>query len=425
MTDLAVRGGTLVLPDGERVADLLLSDGRIEAVVPPGEGAADRTLDVRGLTVLPGVVDAHVHFNDPGRAEWEGWETGTRGAAAGGVTTVCDMPLNSIPPTTTVAAFDTKRETGEYAAYVDFALWGGLTDGAELDGLRARGVVGVKAFLCDSGVPEFPPVDVERILGANGLVAVHAEDPQELRERAKTWAASRPARAETRAVAALARTAATLTSAEARVHVVHVSAAEALDELGPGMTAETCPHYLTFTDDDVEREGPLLKCAPPIRDSRNRERLWSALGDGRITLVASDHSPASRERKAGDLWSAWGGIAGVQTLLPAMLTGARRHGLGLARVAGLLADAPARLLGLARKGRIAPGFDADLAIVAPDREWTLGAEALETRSGQSAWVGRSFTGAVVTTVLRGRIVYADGAFPQGAGYGRFVRREDR
>ena len=412
-----MRGGTLVLPDGERVADLLVSEGRIDAIVRPGEGSAVETLDARGLTVLPGVVDAHVHFNDPGRADWEGWETGTRGAAAGGVTTVCDMPLNSIPPTTTVAAFDAKRETAEYAAYVDFALWGGLTEGAELAGLRARGVVGVKAFLCDSGVPEFPPVDVERIRGASGLVAVHAEDPTELRERARTWAASRPVKAETRAIAALAR-------AGTRAHVVHVSAAEALDALGPGMTAETCPHYLTFTDDDVEREGALLKCAPPIRDAANRERLWSALAEGRIALVASDHSPASRERKAGDIWSAWGGIAGVQTLLPAMLTGARRHGLDLARVATLLADAPARLLGLARKGRLAPGFDADLAIVAADREWSLGAEALETRSGQSAWVGRSFTGAVVTTVLRGRIVYRDGAFPQGAGYGRFVRRED-
>lgn len=413
-----MRGGTLVLPEGERAADLLISDGRIASIVAPGEGAAGETFDARGLVVLPGVVDAHVHFNDPGRAEWEGWETGTRGAAAGGVTTVCDMPLNSIPPTTTVAAFDAKHELAERRAYVDFALWGGLTDGAELAGLRARGVVGVKAFLCDSGVPEFPAVAVERIRAAAGLVAVHAEDPRELRDRAATWAASRPAAAEERAVASLS-------GAGARVHIVHVSAAEALDALGPGMTAETCPHYLTFTDDDVEREGPLLKCAPPIRDERNRERLWRAVADGRVTLVASDHSPASRDRKAGDIWTAWGGIAGVQTLLPAVLTGAAQRGIGLARVATLLADAPALLLGLARKGRLAAGFDADLAIVAPDRDWTLTADALETRSGQSAWVGRSFRGAVVATVLRGRIVYCDGTFPQGPGYGRFVRREDR
>ena len=418
MTDLAVRGGMLVLPEGERAADLLISDGRIASIVAPGEGAAGETLDARGLVVFPGVVDAHVHFNDPGRAEWEGWATGTRGAAAGGVTTVCDMPLNSIPPTTTVAAFDAKRELAERCAYVDFGLWGGLTDGAELAGLRARGVVGVKAFLCDSGVPEFPPVAVERIRAASGLVAVHAEDPRELRDRAATWVSSRPPAAEERAVASLA-------GAGARVHIVHVSAAQALDALGPGMTAETCPHYLTFTDDDVDREGPLLKCAPPIRDERNRERLWAGVADGRITLVASDHSPSSRERKAGDIWTAWGGIAGVQTLLPAMLTGTRERGIGLSRVAALLADAPARLLGLARKGRLAAGFDADLAIVAADRDWTLTADALETRSGQSAWVGRSFRGAVVTTVLRGRIAYRDGTYPQGPGYGRFVRREDR
>lgn len=417
MTELAVRGGTLVLPEGERAADLLIDGGRIAGVVGPGEGTARRTLDARGHVVLPGVVDAHVHFNDPGRAEWEGWEAGTRGAAAGGVTTVCDMPLNSIPPTTTAAAFDAKRELAERLALVDFGLWGGLTEGAELAGLRARGVVGVKAFLCESGVPEFAPVPVERIRGTGGLVAVHAEDPRELRDRAVSWAASRPPAAEERAVAALAR-------AGARVHVVHVSAAEALDALGPGMTAETCPHYLTFTDEDVEREGPLLKCAPPIRDERNRERLWAAVADGRITLVASDHSPASRDRKAGGIWEAWGGIAGVQTLLPAVLTGAAQRGIGLARVAAVLADAPARLLGLARKGRLEAGFDADLAIVAPDRRWTLTPDALQTRSGESGWVGRSFAGAVVTTVLRGRIVYRDGTFPEGPGYGRHVRRED-
>ena len=405
------------MPDGERVADILIADGRIEAIVPSGEGDARDAIDAHGLTVFPGVVDAHVHFNDPGRADWEGWETGTRGAAAGGVTTVCDMPLNSIPPTTTVAAFDAKREIGEYAAYVDFALWGGLNDDAELAGLRARGVVGVKAFLCDSGVPEFPPVDIGRIAATRGLVAVHAEDPSELRDRAATWAGSRPPSAETRAVAALAR-------AGAAVHVVHVSAAEALDVLGPGMTAETCPHYLTFTADDVEREGPVLKCAPPIRGAENRERLWAAVADGRILLVASDHSPSTRERKAGDIWGAWGGIAGVQTLLPAMLSEAPRRGIGLVRLAALLADAPARLLGHARKGRIAPGMDADLALVAPDRQWTLGADALETRSGLSPWLGRTFTGAVLATVLRGRIVYRDGMFPQGKGYGRFVRRED-
>lgn len=419
MTDLAVRGGTVVLPDRVAARDLLVTGGRIEAVVAPGEGSADSELDACGRVVFPGVVDAHVHFNDPGRVEWEGWEHGSRGAAAGGVTTVADMPLNSLPPTTTVAAFEAKRRAAERGSYVDFALWGGLTPDADVAGLHARGVVGLKAFLCDSGVPEFPAVDAARVAATTGLVAVHAEHGPLLLDRAATWERSRPPEAELAAVALLA--------AQRRagaVHIVHLSAAAALDRLGPGMTAETCPHYLGFTADDVERTGPLLKCAPPIRDAAERERLWDALCAGRITLVASDHSPCSAERKAGDIWSAWGGIAGVQTLLPFMLSEGRRRGLDLVRLAALLAEAPARLLGLARKGRIAPGLDADLALLDAERRWTLDARALQTRSARSAWVGFGFHGQVALTMVRGRIVYRDGEFPAGPGHGRFVSRED-
>ncbi|HET8568698.1 MAG TPA: allantoinase AllB [Candidatus Limnocylindria bacterium] len=411
-----MRGGVLVLPGGERRADLLVDGGRIARVVDAGDGASDDELDARGLVVLPGAVDAHVHFNEPGRAEWEGWERGTRGAAAGGVTTVCDMPLNSIPPTTTVAALDAKRAAAERAAHVDFALWGGLVPGADVGGVLARGAVGSKAFLCDSGVPEFPPVAADDVARAPGLVAVHAEDPSALVERALTWERARPPEAEVRAVASLAR-------AGARAHVVHVSAAAALDALGPGMTAETCPHYLTFTSEDVERAGPVLKCAPPIRSAAERERLWAAVLTGRVLLIASDHSPAAADRKRGSMWEAWGGIAGVQSLLPALLTeGVARRGLPLARLADLVATAPARLLGLRAKGSIAPGMDADLALVDTSREWTLDAASLETRSGLSPYVGRTFTGAVVATVVRGRVVYRDGAFPAGIGYGRFVAR---
>jgi len=416
MTDLAIRGGLVVLPEGELERDLLLSDGRIQSVVPPGAGTAGDELDARGLVVFPGVVDAHVHFNDPGRADWEGWERGTRGAAAGGVTTVCDMPLNSIPPTTTAQAFAAKRAAAEAAAHVDFALWGGLTPDADVAALHSLGVVGVKAFLCDSGVPEFPRVDVELISRTPGLVAVHAEDPALLLERASSWARSRPPAAEVSAVRALAATG-------ARVHVVHASTADLLAELGPAMTAETCPHYLAFTDEDVERVGPLLKCAPPIRDSASREQLWAAVADGRITIVASDHSPSSAESKSGDIWEAWGGIAGVQTLLPVMLTEGRRRGLTWTRLAELLCAMPARLLGLPRKGRVAPGFDADLVLLDAEREWTLDAAALQTRSGQSPYLGRTFRGLVRTTLVRGRIVYRDGGFPAGPGHGRFVPRE--
>jgi len=414
---LAIRGGRVVADEGERDADVIVDGERIDSIVEPGAGSADQEIDARGLLVFPGVVDAHVHFNEPGREEWEGWAHGSRGAAAGGVTTVADMPLNSDPPTATRASFEAKRAAAERSSLVDFALWGGLVPGADLNALRELGAVGVKAFLCDSGVPEFPATTLGTIDDAAMLVAVHAEDPAFLRERAETWAASRPPEAEIAAVSALS-------GLDARVHVVHVSAAEALQAVGPNMTAETCPHYLWFSEQDVDREGALLKCAPPIRGAMNRDRLWDAVLDGRIAIVASDHSPSTAAMKRRDLWSAWGGIAGVQTLLPALLTeGVHRRGLSLSRLASLVASAPARRLGLARKGRLAAGMDADVALLALDREWTLERSALQTRSGLSAWVGQAFRGAVVRTIVRGRTVYDDGAFAE-PGRAHLVRREN-
>jgi len=413
---LAIRGGRVVTDDGEREADLIFEGERIDRVVDPGVGTADEEIDARGLVVFPGVVDAHVHFNEPGREDWEGWAHGSRGAAAGGVTTVADMPLNSVPVTATRASFMAKRAAAERGSLVDFALWGGLVPGADLAALRDLGAVGVKAFLCDSGVPEFPPTTLKAIRDAAMLVAVHAEDPRLLRAHAETWAASRPPEAEVAAVSALARLG-------VRVHVVHVSAAAALDVSSPRVTTETCPHYLWFTDDDVERDGALLKCAPPIRGATNRDRLWDAVLGGRVALVASDHSPCTAAMKQRDLWSAWGGIAGIQTMLPALVTeGVHRRGLPLSRLASLLAAAPARLLGLARKGRLAAGMDADVALLDLDREWKLETSALQTRSGQSGWVGQSFRGAVVRTIVRGRTIFEDGAFAR-PGQARLARRE--
>jgi allantoinase len=453
--DLAIRGAT-VISDGAWARDILIQDGRVSALVEPGASRADEEIDARGLLALPGVVDAHVHFNEPGRTLWEGWRHGSRAAAAGGVTTVIDMPLNSLPPVTAGAAFDLKRAAGERDSIVDFALWGGLVgvDPGPLLELAARGAVGVKAFLCDSGVPEFPAIaDTDLVTAmraaasAGLLVAVHAEDEDVVRDAtarvrevgrrdAGAWLASRPAAAEARAVS---RACAAAKAAGARLHVVHLSAAEALGAVGVGRDAgtdvsvETCPHYLTFDDADVLVHGPLLKCAPPIRDAANRDALWSAVLGGRIDLIASDHSPcpaADKARGNSDIFAAWGGVSGVQSLLPAVLSEARRRGGGMdaRKVAGFvawrLAAKPAERFGLAkRKGRIRPGADADVVLVDPDREWTLEPSAIQTRSGLTPYAGRSFVGAVVRTMVRGTTVFLDGAFPAAAGHGEFVAAE--
>ncbi len=450
--DLAIRGAT-VISDGAYALDILINDGRVSALVEPGASSADAEIDATGLLALPGVVDAHVHFNDPGRADWEGWASGSRSAAAGGVTTVMDMPLNSLPPVLDGASFDLKRAAGEHGSIVDFALWGGLVgaDAAPLRELAERGVVGVKAFLCDSGVPEFPAlsesglVDAMYAAAAAGLlVAVHAEDDALVREAtervrasgrtdAAAWLASRPALAEARAVG---RAYAAAAYTRARLHIVHLSAAEALGAIGVAraagtdVTVETCPHYLIFDEADVLVQGPLLKCAPPIRDAANREALWDALLGGRIDLVASDHSPcpaAAKDRGTQDIFAAWGGVSGVQSLLPALFSETRRRSAGLdvrkvaAFVAWRLAAKPADRFDLAsRKGRITAGLDADIVLFDPDREWTLEPSAVQTRSGRTPYAGRTFTGAVVRTIVRGTTVYVDGDFPAPAGHGRFV-----
>ncbi len=447
--ELAVRGGVLVLPEGERRADLLIDGGAFAAIVDPGEGESANEIDASALLVLPGMVDAHVHFNDPGRADWEGWEAGSRGAAAGGVTTVVDMPLNSLPPTTTAAALDAKVAAASRASLVDFALWGGLVS-AEPPPLRAlheRGVVGFKAFMSDSGVAEFPALADDALADAlraaasvGALVAVHAEDQtmtrdgrQRLRADGRrdpgAWSASRPAEAEVRAIERLGAAA---RRAGGRVHVVHASCAAAVDavvrerERGADMTVETCPHYLVFDDADLRRVGPALKCAPPLRDVPAREVLWQRLGDGAIDLVASDHSPCAAELKRrgdDDIWLAWGGIAGIQSTLPALLTeGVHRRSLSLSALARISAESPARRCGLAGKGAIRVGADADLAIVDPERDWTLAEDDVQSRAGLSPYVGRRFHGAVVRTVVRGRVVWDEGAFPASPGWGRFVRR---
>lgn len=451
---LAVRGGRVVTSAGVVSADILVLEGAIARIAAPGEGQAREEIDARGLVVLPGVVDAHVHVNEPGRAEWEGWVAATRGAAAGGVTTIADMPLNSVPPTLDADAFDQKYEAASERAVVDFALWGGLVDAdrARLRGLAACGVVGVKAFTCPSGVDEFPHLADGALVPALAaareaglLVAVHCEDEaivavstEEVRRGGRrdrgAWTAARPKEAETAAIERLARAA---QDTGASVHVVHVSSHDAMrlaDRMKAfaDITAETCPHYLSFTEEDVERIGPALKCAPPIR-SGERDLLWrdvisplSSRGT-RVEYVASDHSPCTADMKSAgedDLFAAWGGVSGIQSLLPVMLTeGVHARGLDLVALAQLVATRPAKRLGIwPRKGEIRPGSDADLVLVELDRDWILDQGALETRSGISPYVGRRFHGRVSRTIVRGRTVYLDGTVTGAPGGGWFVQR---
>ena len=438
-------GGQLVDELSVRRADLLVQDGHVAAILQPGHGrTADDILDATGRHILPGVVDGHVHFNEPGRTEWEGYLTGTTAAAAGGVTTVCDMPLNCHPPTLDSRALVLKRAAVADHALVDYAMWGGvvpesLDHAAEL---QDEGVIGVKAFLCDSGLAEYPPLDEFSLLdamqrcGERGLLlALHAEDAIETRrlgqearaagrQTALDWARSRPPSTEVDAVrSALAAAQET----RARLHFVHISTAAAADliaearRLGQDVSVETCPHYLLLDERDLERLGSFGKCAPPLRSREQVERLWQAVLDGAIDWIASDHSPCPPDMKqTADIWTAWGGVAGVQTLLPALITeGVHARGLSLPRLVSLTSGAPARRLGLyPKKGVLDPGSDADFALVDLDQAWTLESSDLLTRWPINPFVGHAFRGRVVATVVRGTPVWRDGEVCVQAGFGR-------
>ena len=441
--DLVIRGGNVVLPTGQRPADIAITHGVITAIGSEVYEGAE-VIDARDLVVLPGVVDAHVHFNEPGRADWEGWEAGTRGAAAGGVTTVLEMPLNAHPPTTTPAAFDEKVAVASRKALVDFGLWGGMVPDnlQHLDGLHQRGVVGFKAFMSHSGIDDFPrlpdgvlAIGLKVAARLNAIVGVHAESQDMLAAQGapnpRAWCHARPAAAE---VDAIRRLLVCMRGAGkgVRAHVVHVSCAEGLAEVdaargkGVAITAETCPHYLAFTEEDFDRIGPPLKCAPPIRDRETREALWREVLAGRVDSIGSDHSPcpaAAKQKGERDIWEAWGGVAGIQATLPVLMTeGVHARGLSFERVAHLTATAPAQIFGLyPRKGAITVGADADFALVDPGQRWTFAPEQLQTRSGVSAYLGRAFTGRVVRTIVRGNTVFVDGEVIGRPGSGQFVQ----
>ncbi|MGA5277491.1 allantoinase AllB [Streptomyces cellulosae] len=435
--ELVLRSTRVITPEGTRAASVAVAGGTVTAVLPHDAPvpAGARLEDLGDDVLLPGLVDTHVHVNDPGRTEWEGFWTATRAAAAGGITTLIDMPLNSLPPTTTVDHLRVKRKTAADKAHIDVGFWGGaLPDNtADLRPLHEAGVFGFKAFLSPSGVDEFPHLDDDRLARAlreiasfDGLLIVHAEDPLQLDgapqrggPRYADFLVSRPRRAEDTAIARLLEQARRF---DARVHVLHLSSADALPLIaeakadGVRVTVETCPHYLTLTAEEVPDGASEFKCCPPIREAANQDLLWQALADGTIDCVVTDHSPSTADLKTDDFATAWGGISGLQLSLPAVWTEARRRGHTLEDVVRWTSTRTAELAGLdARKGAVAPGHDADFAVLAPDETFTVDPAALQHRNRVTAYAGRTLHGVVRSTWLRGERVLADGEFTAPKG----------
>ncbi|MEU9236881.1 allantoinase AllB [Streptomyces subrutilus] len=434
--ELVLRSTRVITPEGTRAASVAVAGGKITAVlayeaeVPAGARLEDFGDDV----LLPGLVDTHVHVNDPGRTEWEGFWTATRAAAAGGITTILDMPLNSLPPTTTTDNLRVKQEVARAKAHVDVGFWGGaLPDNVkDLRPLHDAGVYGFKCFLSPSGVEEFPELDQERlaaslaeITGFGGLMIVHAEDPHHLDSAPQNpgpkyadFLASRPRDAENTAIENLIAQAKRL---DARVHVLHLSSSDALPLIaaakaeGVRITVESCPHFLTLTAEEVPDGATEFKCCPPIREAANQDLLWDALADGTIDCIVSDHSPSTADLKTGDFATAWGGISSLQLGLPAIWTEARRRGHSLEDVVRWMSAAPAALAGLAQKGAIEVGRDADFAVVAPEETFTVDPAELHHRNRITAYAGRTLHGVVKSTWLRGRQIADHGTPTEPTG----------
>jgi allantoinase len=412
----------VITPEGIQAASIHIEGGRIARVAEwDAPGASDEIHDAGDSIVMPGLVDTHVHVNEPGRTEWEGFETATRAAAAGGITTILDMPLNSIPATTSVAALEAKRQAAAGKSHVNVEYIGGVVPGnaSEIEPLAKAGVRAFKCFLSPSGVDEFPNVSVHDLriafpaLAKTGLpLMVHAEDPALLLDasasaRYADYLAARPVEAEHAAIELLVRL---IEKIPARVHIVHLSSATSLNiirrakDSGLPLTVETCPHYLTFAAEDIPDGATEFKCAPPIRGRAEREELWRALIEGDIDLVASDHSPCPPDMKdtGGDFFAAWGGIASLQLSLSAVWTGARGRHLGPHRIAEWMSAAPARLAGLdERKGRIAAGFDADIVIWNPDAPADGASSLSEHRHHLTPYTNVDLYGKVEATYVGG------------------------
>lgn len=434
MFDLAISGNNILTPDGLRKAVVLIKDGRIAAVEDTLTGGAEvMTVDVQNLVLMPGITDPHVHINEPGRTDWEGFETATRAAIAGGITTLVDMPLNASPVTTTVAAFEAKLQAARNQLHANCGYWGGVVPGNEneIAGLIDSGVLGFKAFLTHSGIDDFPNVSAADLEKVMPLIArsrlpllVHCElpgtqvAPRKGPDRSyRRYLDSRPPQWETDAIALMIRL---CESYNCPVHIVHVSAAAAIPliqeakEKGLPVTAETAQHYLYFNAESIPDGQTQYKCAPPIREQANNNMLWDALQQGVIDFVATDHSPAPPALKllqTGDLSGAWGGIASLQLALPVLWTAARKRGVPLTSVARWLCEAPPVLPAIQhRKGKIAPGYDADLVLWDPEASFTVTEDLLHHKHKVSPYLQETLYGVVKETWLAGRKVYDSGTF---------------
>lgn len=436
---LVIRGRRVFTPEGQRPAAIHIHEGVITKISSLDDTPGELTIyDAGESVVMPGLIDTHVHINEPGRTGWEGFQSATQSAAAGGVTTLIEMPLNSIPATSTLAAYRQKLAAATGQLWVDVGFWGGVVPGnvPELRPMWDAGVFGFKCFLVSSGVPEFAHVTESDLRAAFPELAaigapllVHAELPGPIEAALQsapakapptsyaTWLASRPGQSEDQAISLLLRL-----SSEFRthVHIVHLSSANSLaglrhaKSLQTKVTVETCPHYLTFASEEIPDRATEFKCAPPIRERENREQLWAALHDGTIDLIASDHSPcppAMKLREPGDFMQAWGGIASLQITLPAVWTEARSRGYPLTQVIRWMCEAPARLAGLqTRKGAIAVGCDADLLIFNPDGKFRVDPARLHHRHKITPYAGRELSGVVEATFVRGQKVFERGEF---------------
>jgi allantoinase len=449
--DLFLKNALIVTEQNTFLGGVVIGDGKIQQLVDENHTVdAVQSVDLGGKALFPGLVDDHVHFNEPGRTHWEGYLTGSQAAVAGGVTTVLEMPLNANPPTTNRARLAEKRALAATQSVVDYAHWGGLVDNNlhDLDGMHTDGVIGFKAFMSNSGV-EFSRIDDDILYAGllhttktGSVIGLHAENEyithylgEKYREAGRidrrAWGESRPVFNE---VEAISRACYLAKVTGGNLHIVHISTAEGLREIarakedGVRVTAETCPHYLFFDEEDFIRIGPLAKCSPPIRDRANREELWQCLRDGLVDTVASDHSPCTwPEKEAGleNIWKAWGGITGIQTMLPALITaGYHQRKISLSQLAKVTSANTARIFGIyPRKGAVLPGSDADFTVVDLDKEWTLSTEQLFSKNKCSPYVGLSFKGKVEQTYLRGKLVYQDGNITVKPGYGQLILKD--